>query len=324
MNNLTHGSLFSGIGGFDLAAENAGFKNTFHCEFDLWNQQLLKYYWPDAHSHTDIKTTDFKQYEHTIDVISGGFPCQPFSTAGKRKGTNDDRYLWPEMLRAIQEIKPTWIIAENVHGIINIGSGLVFQNICLSLETEGYEVQPFIIPAAGKNAIHKRDRIWIIAYNNNHRCRRIRKPDEKAGPQKSNNIFTSQPGVQDEKLPANTINPRSRKKYQEIQAKQTEWLNSSIDKPVLANTNHQRSQEQPTNTITTNKGQFKRTYKKNWHITWPSEPAICGPNDGIPEGLDTKTFHTWRRKSIKAYGNAIVPQVAYEFFYWIHHIESTM
>jgi DNA (cytosine-5)-methyltransferase 1 len=159
---MRHGSLFSGIGGFDLAAEWMGWENVFHCEWMEFPRKVLDYYFPNADSHIDICKTDFKKYEGTIDIITGGFPCQPFSTAGKRKGTDDERYLWGEMLRAIQEIKPKFVIAENVFGITSIDNGLVFEQVCIDLENEGYEVQPFIIPAAAKNAPHRRYRVWFI------------------------------------------------------------------------------------------------------------------------------------------------------------------
>jgi DNA-cytosine methyltransferase len=162
---MKHGSLFSGIGGFDLAAEWMGWENVFHCEWMEFPRKVLDYHFPNADSHIDICKTDFKKYANKIDILTGGFPCQPFSLAGKRKGTDDERYLWGEMLRAIQEIKPKYVIAENVFGITNIDGGLVFEQVCLDLENEGYEVQPFIICAAAKNAPHRRDRCWFIAQN---------------------------------------------------------------------------------------------------------------------------------------------------------------
>ena len=131
---MRHASLFSGIGGFDLAAEWMGWENVFHCEWMEFPRKVLNYYWPNADSHTDICKTDFKKYANTIDILTGGFPCQPFSTAGQRKGTDDERYLWGEMLRAVQEIKPKYVIAENVFGITNIDGGLVFEKVCLDLE----------------------------------------------------------------------------------------------------------------------------------------------------------------------------------------------
>jgi DNA (cytosine-5)-methyltransferase 1 len=180
---MRHGSLFSGIGGFDLAAEWMGWENVFHCEWMEFPRKVLDYHFPNADSHIDICKTDFTKYANTIDIISGGFPCQPFSLAGKRKGTDDERYLWGEMLRAIQEIKPRFVIAENVFGITNIDGGLVFQQVCLDLENEGYEVQPFIIPACAKNAPHRRDRCWFIATNSN--CNDRRSTDRKGGCEKS-------------------------------------------------------------------------------------------------------------------------------------------
>jgi DNA (cytosine-5)-methyltransferase 1 len=161
---MKHGSLFSGIGGFDLAAHWMGWENAFHCEWMEFPRKVLDYYFPEADSHVDICKTDFKLYEGNVDIITGGFPCQPFSMAGKRKGSEDERYLWHEMLRAIQEVKPKYVIAENVLGLTNIEDGLVFEEVWSDLEVAGYEVQPFVLPAASKGAPHQRDRIWIIAY----------------------------------------------------------------------------------------------------------------------------------------------------------------
>ena len=174
--------MFSGIGGFDLAAEWMGWENVFHCEWMEFPRKVLDYHFPNADSHIDICKTDFTKYANTIDIISGGFPCQPFSLAGKRKGTDDERYLWGEMLRAIQEIKPRFVIAENVFGITNIDGGLVFQQVCLDLEAEGYEVQPFIIPAAAKNAPHRRDRCWFIANRKDIRYGSTKTIDERGKP----------------------------------------------------------------------------------------------------------------------------------------------
>lgn len=161
---MRHGSLFSGIGGFDLAAEWMGWENVFHCEWNEFGQKVLKYYWPRAESFTDITKTDFSKYAGTIDLISGGFPCQPYSQAGKRLGKEDDRHLWPEMLRAIREIKPDWVVGENVYGLVNWNGGLVFHEVQADLEAQGYEVWPFLLPAASVGAPHMRDRVWFIAH----------------------------------------------------------------------------------------------------------------------------------------------------------------
>lgn len=163
---MRHGSLFSGIGGFDLAAEWMGWKNVFHCEINPFGQKVLHHYWPNAIQYSDITKTDFSKHEGTIDIISGGFPYQPYSNAGKRKGKEDERHLWPEMLRAIRQIQPRWIVGENVPGLLNWGGGLVLDEIKADLEASGFEVfTPLVLPACGKDAMHRRDRLWIVAHN---------------------------------------------------------------------------------------------------------------------------------------------------------------
>ena len=161
---MTHASLFSGIGGFDLAAEWAGWTNAFNCEIDPFCRKILKYHFPDAEQYGDIRTADFAVWRDRIDVLTGGFPCQPFSLAGKRKGTEDDRYLWPEMLRVIRTVRPHWVVGENVYGIVNWSEGMVLDTVCSDLEAAGYEVQPYIIPACGVGAPHRRDRCWFVAH----------------------------------------------------------------------------------------------------------------------------------------------------------------
>lgn len=161
---MRHGSLFSGIGGFDLAAQWMGWENVFHCEWNPFGKKILKYYWPNSISYDDITKTDFTIHRGGIDILTGGFPCQPYSSAGKRLGKNDERHLWPEMYRAIQEIEPTYIVGENVRGIVNWNGGMVFEEVCADLENIGYEVQPILLPAASINAPHRRDRVWFIAY----------------------------------------------------------------------------------------------------------------------------------------------------------------
>lgn len=167
MNKIQVLDLFSGIGGFSLGLERAGFETVAFCEIDKYCRLVLQKHWKDIKIYSDVREIKKERLEaHGIpspDVITGGFPCQPFSVAGRRQGTGDNRYLWPEMFRIIKEFKPRWIIAENVRGIINIQDGVVFEGVHADLESQNYETQTFIIPAAGVGAPHRRDRVWIVA-----------------------------------------------------------------------------------------------------------------------------------------------------------------
>jgi DNA (cytosine-5)-methyltransferase 1 len=156
--------LFSGIGGFSLGLESTGgFETIAFVEKDDFCQKVLKKHWPNTNIEGDIRNVKGDKYE--ADIITGGFPCQPFSVAGKRKGTDDDRYLWDETIRVVRECKPRWFIGENVEGLININNGLVLRQVQTDLEKEGFEVQCLVIPAAGVGAWHQRKRIWILAHN---------------------------------------------------------------------------------------------------------------------------------------------------------------
>jgi len=160
VNEKTHLDLFSGIGGFALAAKWNGYRTVGFCDNEPYAQAVLKKHWPDVPCHKDIREVRGELYAG-VTLLTGGFPCQPFSVAmqSQRKGKEDVRYLWPEMLRVIQEARPTWIIGENVVGIVN----MALDQVCTDLEGEGYEVEPIIIPACSVGANHKRDRVWIVA-----------------------------------------------------------------------------------------------------------------------------------------------------------------
>jgi len=361
---MKHASLFSGIGGFDLAAEWMGWENVFHCEWMEFPRKVLDYYWPNADSHSDICKTDFKKYANTIDILTGGFPCQPFSLAGKRKGTDDERYLWHEMLRAIQEIKPKYVIAENVFGITNIDGGLVFEQVCLDLENEGYEVQAFIIPAASKDSPHRRDRVWFIA-SNTYNTRTYHNIGIDRNGEEENQKRGRKPQFKHRSNGNNGYATHTKCKGLERQHRQRygcsiNWPNKRVfirskDKFIFANPNGFKwgclcgqQPEQPFKAYakycnTCGKGYAtdtnlsgckderkqpkpttQNTRIKHSGCGWeqfPTQSPLCSRNDGLSTKLDGITFSKWRVESIKAYGNAIVPQVALEIFKVIEKID---
>ena len=294
---MTHGSLFSGIGGFDLAADWMGWDNIFHCEWNPFGQKVLKHHFPNSISYNDITKTDFSIHAGQIDILTGGFPCQPYSSAGKQLGKADERHLFPEMLRCIKEVKPRYIVGENVRGLVSWGGGLVFNEVCDDLEREGYAVQPFLIPAASIGAPHQRQRIWFVAYSNDKgrsgEFREIQKENGEIS-QWNNDAEFSNTSYNDVANPKG-IGQESREKGQ-----CSERRTQSNDK------------------------QFERCsklHRGNFEM-FPSKSPICGGDDGIPRELDSITFPKWRNESIKAYGNAIVPQVAYEIFKAIQKLED--
>ncbi len=163
---MRHGSLFSGIGGFDLASSWMGWKNVWQVEKDKYCRKVLEKNFPESERFEDVREAG-KHNLRKVDIITGGFPCQPFSVSGKRNGAEDDRYLWPEMYRIIREMHPRWVLAENVPGILSIENGMVFETVVSDLESEGYEVQPIILSSAGIGANHVRERVWFLARANN-------------------------------------------------------------------------------------------------------------------------------------------------------------
>ena len=273
-----HGSLFSGIGGFDLAAEWMGWENVFQVEWDEYCQKVLAKNFPNTKRYGNIKDFDGTKYRGLIDIISGGFPCQPFSVAGKRKGNTDDRFLWPEMLRIIEEIKPYFIVGENVGGLVSMENGKILDRILADLENKGYKTEQYIIPACAVGAWHRRDRIWIIAHPINGEYR---------------------------------INKQSDKKKNGIQKLNRETVCSRMPiGAITTNTNNRgkRNEGIEPEKIQKLKG-FQRGKDKRIYADWQRRPdlftpILCRSYDGIPNGVDR----------IKGLGNAIVPQVVYQIF----------
>jgi len=289
---MTHASLFSGIGGFDLAAEWMGWENLFHCEWNPFGQRVLKHHFPNSISYNDITKTDFSIHRGQVDILTGGFPCQPYSSAGKRLGKADERHLFPHMLRCIKEVKPRWVVGENVRGLVNWNGGLVFNEVYDDLEREGYEVQSFLIPAAGVNAPHQRYRIWFIAYSKLHEVN-------------------------------NTNTRTSSNKERDVRRREESNVSNSLySNGNATNSNTTRIYEQHIASESNKKKQFSRTsFERRDFSLFPTKPTICGGDDGISRELDSITFSKWRNESIKAYGNAIVPQLAHQLFKAIEEFE---
>jgi DNA (cytosine-5)-methyltransferase 1 len=297
---ITHIDLFSGIGGFALAADRVfGEVEHIFCDNDQFCQEILKKHWPKSKIYGDIRevTIDAISNEYrterreiretsgisqvsgqevdtrgaigTVSLLTGGFPCQPFSQAGKRKGTEDDRFLWPEMLRVIREFSPIWVIAENVRGLLTQGGGVVFERVCTDLEAAGYEVQPIIIPAVAVGAPHRRDRVWFIAHRNTD----------------SNGCLGRSKEIDTAETRESALNDAKGRHSSDSDAPNTESINEE-----------RRSDRQ-------RETQFRRSdWSKNW-IEVATE--LCRVDDGVPKRLD-------RNPRLKALGNAIVPQVAEE------------
>lgn len=352
---LTHGSLFSGIGGPEIAAEIMGWKNVFHCEINPFGRKILDYWFPNSKSYEDITKTDFREWRGKINVLTGGFPCQPFSCAGQRKGADDDRYLWPEMLRAIREIQPDWVVGENVAGILSmvqpssetpLGSEetlfgednrkrtlhrqeYVVETVCNDLEREGYSVQPVVIPACAVGAPHRRDRVFFIAHRADAGNEAVQQ--ERTDGALSNKYVTHTDGKKLQKRLGtgrrmDEAENRARMDngierfgslrnapYSSSEGLSTLRFPTSIEKKKREN--EDGCSVQPA-------GNVRRTpFAERWK-NFPTQSPVCSRDDGIFTGLDGIAFSKWRQESIKAYGNAIVPQVMYEIFLAIESIEK--
>lgn len=414
---LTHGSLFSGIGGPEIAAEIMGWKNVFHCEINPFGRKILDYWFPNSKSYEDITKTDFTEWRGKINVLTGGFPCQPFSCAGQRKGAEDDRYLWPEMLRAIREIQPDWVVGENVAGILSMvqpGSETalgreeslfgevdrkrilhrqeyVVETVCNDLEREGYSVQPVVIPACAVGAPHRRGRVFFIAHRADAGVEGMQRKWEdnilsgRTAPDTDSHRWRNgknqQVTIAERKGTANIGTFRedgtssysqcsgSGQIYKEVQSEQPnghsfdsngyEWdaTNSNSEKlqewlKTGRRSNEAENRARIDNGIERfgslryapysynkrlqgciNFGSVGKEKKKSSHEqfsgslfpdwqNFPTQSPVCSRDDGISTRLDGIAFSKWRQESIKAYGNAILPQVMYEIFLAIESIEK--
>ena len=326
---MTHASLFSGIGGFDLAAEWIGWENLFHCEWNPFGQRVLKHHFPNSISYNDITKTDFTIHRGQVDILTGGFPCQPYSSAGKRLGNEDERHLWPEMLRTIQEVQPRWVVGENVLGLTNWNGGLVFNEVQVDLEAKGYEVQAFILPACAKNAPHRRDRVWFVAYSNLYGSNKCNCKNEINTSQKRINAFSNINKSIDDGITSNSFNI-GRNKVNRITNRESDVINQTCKTRDVANSEQLRLEhskksrniDESQRTTQSKGSSIASKSKTNGWSRFPTFTPVCGGDDGLPRELDNITFSKWRQESIKAYGNAIVPQVAHQIFKTIEEFEK--
>ena len=312
MSELTHLSLFSGIGGLDLAAEWAGFRTVGQCEWADYPRKVLEKHWPGMPRWRDIRTLTKESFHEqtgleSITVLSGGFPCQPFSTAGKRRGKEDDRYLWPEMLRVIQEIRPRWVVGENVAGIVT----LALDTVLSDLEGIGYACQAVIVPACAVDAPHRRDRCAILAHR---MCNG------------SQTGFANSPGGQERLtdksfhggsalanherigLWENSDQSYSYQKRDDKTPEQGRWPELRTAGCGGCDVPNSDSALQP-NTL-----QAWRRGGGPGHIGWwPTEPNVGRVAHGVPHRVDR----------LRCLGNAVVPQWGYPFFRAIAELEGS-
>lgn len=316
---MKHASFFSGIGGFDLAAQLVGWDNIFQVEKDEWCQRVLTKNFPNVKRYRDIREFNGTGYRGTIDVISGGFPCQPFSVAGKQGGKEDDRYLWPEMRRGISEIMPPFVVGENVAGIINMELDTVLSD----LENLGYTTETFVIPACAVNAPHRRDRVWIIGYTehagfngskngegSNTRSNRDQEGQkeicEPTGPTLSRDSIENTNGLRcngskrKEEPRERGFGKFSAGNDEQIH-KQKIVTNSNIKRQsrpgqLGGQLHSEQSEERQINRV-----EHDSQFQSNW---FEVASELCRVDDGLSHRVDR----------IKGLGNAIVPQVAVEIF----------
>ncbi len=286
---LTHFSLFTGIGGIDLAAEWAGFETVGQCEYAEFPTKVLEKHWPDVPRWRDVRNVTVESIRKRgigeITLLSGGFPCQPHSLAGKRKASADERDLWGEFARIICEVRPKWVLGENVPGLLSSEDGRFFGRVLNDLAKVGYNVGWCMYGAEWVGAPHKRDRVFIIAYANSNRLQRWEKPE---GISKSRENTQKQPERLHQALLCNTNS-------------QPEFQTNSAIKPSRSKRNTRKSIA----------GEHRRkTSGAYWEI---SEPPVLGVDDGVPDRVDRS----------KCLGNAVVPQQVYPILQAIADIERS-
>ena len=316
--------LFSGIGGFSLGLESTGhFETIAFCEKDEFCQKVLQKNFKNIPIEGDVRNVKGDKYK--ADVVTGGFPCQPFSVAGKRKGTDDDRYLWDETIRVVRECKPKWFIGENVEGLINIQEGMVLRQVQTDLEKEGFEVQCFIIPASGIGAWHQRKRVWIIGCNVSNSNARFGIGENKEIQARGNTSINGSKDVpnSDSRLRrrGRTIGEsgtnqvwgfhtkKEKQSEQNFRSKTIGCDDIFREKQNLQYTNNQRCKKSDLSTKSKKSDFGNREYdstreNKTW---WQTQSELCGVPNGVSYELDKD-----RANRVKSLGNSIVPQIARE------------
>ena len=320
---MKHLGLFEGIGGFSLAARWAGWHTPVMVEWNQYCQLVLNKNFPDATIFGDIRQFDGRPYAGQIDIITGGFPCQPYSTAGKRKGNDDDRALWPEMLRIIRDVAPAWVVGENVAGLLSMDGGRVFSGILTDLENEGYCTETYLIPAIGVGAPHERYRVWIVAYNS--RIGRMRGQDNERG-QAAGGIRI---GWQNQGVIADAYMQRRKEQHMPSEPSGSGFNSGSTDSLTADSPRiEERKPYHQAHPLNAGRQAWENFSRGDWGIHWHEVATrTCRVGDGLPAGVDGTGSVPARAKKGKAHrleaiGNAIVPEIAFQIFDAINKFES--